>query len=1185
MLLGILLFEWRYQTRRLTFLAVAAAFAFVGGSMAATRFGAGIDGDVNSPYAIVLAVSFATLVAVLATTFCCAQGALRDTEHGMTEIVYATAITRRHYVFGRFAGVFAAAATAFAFLFPAMLAGTFAIGHDPGRLASFSLKPYLWAAAVIAVPNLMLVCALLFTLALLTRSALAVYVGGVFAYVLYFIVSLVAGSPIMAGTTPPSAEAMAIAALADPFGLSAFFEQTRYWTPAERDLRLPALAGHLLANRLIWLTASALLLMLAYRRFAFRLPSAGRDAGVGPTPEPTAAGQLRPVAQVGGARAALAAFADATRLELRHALRGWPFPALLIGFAAISLVELAQSFRNAEFGTALLPATFMVQADLSEAATLFGLLLLSYFAGELVWRERTAGMAEIVDATPVPNGALLAAKLTALGVLAALLLGVAGVVAMLFQLFRHWTQVQPALHAGQLALVGLPLLLAAVLGLCVQTLVPNRYLGILATALILGFWQLGAVDRLDHPLLRYAGLPEVSYTDLAGFGPELASYGWLALYWSAFALLLLVLAGALWRRGTDLGLRARLAAFRVSKPARWLALGTFALFATSGGVIYHQAYAWNGYLSPDDAEAWKAAYERGYRHLETLPQPTPISVEAEVDLRPEERRYQVHGRLLLENKTKAAIPELWVSVRRDVAHLTLKLDGRETTEHDALYGIHRFVLAPPLAPGARIPLDYELAVERRGVKLGGADRDVVANGSLLLRHHLMPGIGYRCTYELASVEARQRQGLPLRRQAETHDAGEQQDDDGSSMPMDLDFLVRTAPGQTVVGPGVLAESGEREGRPYFRYRSKGTLSRIVAFSSARYQVARRDHASIALEVYHHPGHDRNVEAMLDAAAHALDYCVANFGPYSYQELRIVEVPATMRRGSAFASPGTIFVVEDKGFLTDRSDPWRIDVVSKRVAHEVAHQWWGYQVSPAPRPGASTLVETLARYTELRVLAGLHGEEALPPVHAIELDRYLRGRSGDRELPLRTVEDQAYVFYAKGALVMAAIRDLVGEAATNEALRRLLADVAPGRQPVAADLQRHLEDAAANEADRALIRQWWQGIVLYDLRVAKAQVHEGGLSLRIDARKRDEAQKADQDLPLDEEIEIALYADEPSLDRRNEPPLQTFRRRLHSGEQELQLDGIDPAARYVLLDPNLLRIDRNRLDNLRKIDLP
>ena len=109
---------------------------------------------------------------------------------------------------------------------------------DPARLGAVRPLAYAWALLVLVLPNLLLVGALLFAVATLTRSTLATYVGAIAIYALYLVTALLVDSPLMAGAAPPTPEGLARAALLDPFGLSAFFEQTRYWTPAERDVRL-----------------------------------------------------------------------------------------------------------------------------------------------------------------------------------------------------------------------------------------------------------------------------------------------------------------------------------------------------------------------------------------------------------------------------------------------------------------------------------------------------------------------------------------------------------------------------------------------------------------------------------------------------------------------------------------------------------------------------------------------------------------------------------------------------------------------------------------------------------------------------------------------------------------------------------------------------------------------------------
>ena len=118
------------------------------------------------------------------------------------------------------------------------------------------------------------------------------------------------------------------------------------------------------------------------------------------------------------------------------------------------------------------------------------------------------------------------------------------------------------------------------------------------------------------------------------------------------------------------------------------------------------------------------------------------------------------------------------------------------------------------------------------------------------------------------------------------------------------------------------------------------------------------------------------------------------------------------------------------------DPDDIDYPYYVTAHELAHQWWGHQVPGADVQGETMLVETLAQYSALMVMKQKYGDAKMRRFLRYELDRYLIGRSGEqkKELPLSRVENQHYIHYRKGSLIMYALADYIGEANLNRAIR-------------------------------------------------------------------------------------------------------------------------------------------------------
>ena len=80
-----------------------------------------------------------------------------------------------------------------------------------------------------------------------------------------------------------------------------------------------------------------------------------------------------------------------------------------------------------------------------------------------------------------------------------------------------------------------------------------------------------------------------------------------------------------------------------------------------------------------------------------------------------------------------------------------------------------------------------------------------------------------------------------------------------------------------------------------------------------------------------------------------------------------------------------------------------------------------------------LVETLAQYSALMVMKQKYGAAKMQRFLHYELDRYLLGRGTEqkKELPLSRVENQPYIHYHKGSLVMYALQDYIGEDKVNQ----------------------------------------------------------------------------------------------------------------------------------------------------------
>ena len=341
-------------------------------------------------------------------------------------------------------------------------------------------------------------------------------------------------------------------------------------------------------------------------------------------------------------------------------------------------------------------------------------------------------------------------------------------------------------------------------------------------------------------------------------------------------------------------------------------------------------------------------------------------------------------------------------------------------------------------------------------------------------------------------------------------------------------------------------------------------------------------------------HPYNVQRMLEGSKKSLDYFHREFSAYQYRQFRILEFPGYQRFAQSF--PNTIPYSERIGFISDLRDPADIDFVFYVTAHELAHQWWGHQVTGADVQGQSMIIETLAQYSALMVMEREYGAPKMRRFLKYELDSYLSSRGTEliEELPLLRVEDQGYIHYRKGSLAMYALKEAIGEAKVNAALRRFLAVYAFNENdyPTSADLIDEFRAQAGPEHSE-LISDLFEKITLFDLSVAEVSVVEIEGEFEVTAQVRASKYYADgkgneTEVPLNAELELAVFpkpspAQQETMNNSDlPPPLMLTKRTLSSGDQTFVFRVQDEPAR-VGIDPYNKMIDRNPDDNLRWVN--
>jgi ABC-2 type transport system permease protein len=1196
MLAKIAAFEFKYQLKNPVFWVTAGLFFLLTfGAMTVDQIQMGSGGNVhkNAPIANIEKTLIMSIFFMFVTTAFVANVIVRDDDTGYGPIVRSTRVTKFDYLFGRFIGAWLIAAMCFLAVPLAIWLGSLMPWVDAETLGPNRLSHLLFPYLVLALPNILITGAIFFALATATRSMMATYVGVVAFLVLYFVIT------VNIGRQP---ELRHLLAFVEPFGTGAIREATRYWTAAERNSLLPAFEGALVWNRLIWIGLSFAFLALAYWRYSFTdkgrvskrkkrkqalFAQAAADA---PTPQTEAA--ALPSARFDG-RTARAQFRAQMRLEMKQVFRSPAFVVLM----ALGLFNSfgGMWFAGEFFGTPTYPVTQLLIPILAGSFSIIPVIIAIYYAGELVWRERDRKMHEIVDATPLPNWAYAVPKTIAVSLVLLSTLLISVLAALLVQLLKGYTNFELGKYLlWYVVPQGVDFILLAILAVFVQALSPNKYVGWGIMVLYVILQIVASNIGLEHGLYIYGQTPQVPYSDMNGAGSFWKGAWWFRLYWSAFAVLLLLAAHLLWRRGTESRLKPRLkrAPARLRGTAGLVAAAAMLAFVGTGIWIYYNTNILNEYRTRDDNDRYLAAYEKKYLRFERLPQPTIKHVVLNVSLYPAEARAETEGRYLMANLTSQPIKEVHVrNTDRAMEMRRLAFPGAKLASYDEEFGYRIFRLDRPMMPGETRELSFATRRWQRGFRNSNNDTRLVENGTFLNNFELAPGIGMSTDQLLRERTKRRKYGLAAElRPAKLEDLSATKSSYFGGGWSTADITVSTAADQTPIAPGKKVSDVTRGGRRVARFVSDAPILTFFSIQSARYAEKHRQHAGVDLGVYYHPGHAWNVDRMLNALQAGLDYYQANFGPYQFDQARIIEFPGYDTFAQAFAN--TMPYSESIGFAADTSDPNEIDYVTYVTAHELGHQYWAHQIIGAEMQGGTMLSETLAQYSALMVMKRLYGEDKIRRFLKFELDRYLRDRGGEaiEELPLERVENQQYIHYRKGSLVMYLLQDRVGEAAVNRALRTVLDKYkfkgAP--YPRSIELVEAFRREAKTPEDQALITDLFERITLYDLRVSepKAVKRPDGkwdVTVPVEAKKfYADGQGKEREARFADRIAVGLFTAEPgqgAFDRRNVVLMQ--RQSVRSGKQVFRFV-TDRKPTHAGVDPYNFYIDRNSDDNVAPV---
>jgi ABC-2 type transport system permease protein len=1004
----------------------------------------------------------------------------KDFKYNVHHILYAYPIKKSSYLWAKFLSSFLVVIIILLFVILGIYLGTIFPFTNPDLLGEFDVMNYLQPFIYLIIPNFLFFGAIVYAVVTFSRN--------IFAGFMVVLILLVLQN--FTGLLISYEEYKTLGALIDPLGFAAIQVDTEYWTVFEQNNNYLPTDGYLLKNRLIWLGVSLLIFAGLFFKFNFEQQAISIN-----------------LFKKKGQKLVKSNFEFFLNIKIPQLKKDYSFKTLFnfavkqsyfdfkyilknkvfIGFILlVMLIALSVlSVRNQIQGTPTYPVTREMAQMVISITGFFMIIMTFLFSGMLINRAKISNMDHLVNVTPFPNWAFTFSKFLAMFWVQAFIYVLLISLAVSVQLYQGYFKLELDHYLfSAFGINYLSIMVWTMLAFFVHQIFKNYILGfvvLFAFLILLGFFPDFGIEQ---SIFRFNNRTGVGYSDMVGWSDSISEFYVYRLYWFSLGVVLYVLSLQFYRRVEQYSAKQRIKkAFSNFHPPRLIAiLVGFITFIGIGSWIYYNDNYLNERYTGIEREKQRVDFENTYSKYADVPLPRLTDVSIEMDIYPDERNYKAKGVFKLKNKTNQPIDSVMLNTSDDLLEYSFSKAGKVVLK-DTFYDVEVYYFDKQFMPGDSLTFTFEMENEPNTVL--NRNSPISSNGTFL-NYGMFPRFGYSENYELSNNKLREKYDLPPKeRMKSPYDSTALGNNyiSNSADWINFEAKLSTSSDQIAIAPGYLVEEKSENGRNYYHYKMDKPILNFYNIMSADYEVYEEDYKGTKLQIFYHKPHDFNIERMAKGMKASLDYYEENFSPYQFQQLRIMEFPST---NGAFAQSfaNTVPFSESVGFIAkiDEEDKDAVDYAFGITSHEVAHQWWAHQVISADVRGATLLSESLSEYSSLKVLEQEYGPHQMRRFLKDALDKYLSGRTFEqqKELPLMLNENQQYIHYNKGSLVLYAMSDYMGEKKFNNFLSDYIDQFAFQQPPytTAVEFVRQLDERTSDSL-KYLVDDMFKSITLYD----------------------------------------------------------------------------------------------------------
>jgi ABC-2 type transport system permease protein len=1070
----------------------------------------------------------------------------KDFKYRAHHIIYTFPIKKHIYLLGKFLSAYSVILLVSLSAALAFILGEFLLGVENPKIEPFSWVPYIQAYTAFVIPNLFFYGVLVFAVVALTRN---IYAGFVTVVILFFVQLI---------TENVFTDSYHIA-LSDPFGQNTFSYAIKDWDLFQRNSLSIPMWDIILYNRLLWFGFSIVISVLLYKVFSFSqlgikvfvFKKKSSDMAL-KNPSSTRTKTLSDVAFNFSIGQQIKTVWRLSVVNFKHCITSpmfYVFSVLGLFTTVVMLVKISQLGD-----LAMLPLTTIMLSIPAYFFVSIIIIITFVYSGMLVHRDKTAKIDGLINSTPISNTVLLWSKVLGLIKVQYLLLTILMLCGISVQLSLGYYDIDlPQYFMNLYVVTGITLIVWSLVSVFLHSLLSNVYLGMF---LLLFLWILkSSVTHLgiDTQLLQFNTPPDLSYSDLYGYGSELLGYFTIEFYWLAITLLLVLVSYLMWRREKPFSIaeRIRIAKKRFNAKNRLMALGLVIIAVSLGVRIY---------ISENEIDTNRTSPEtfqeftKEFGHFSGMNQPRIQSISMEMAIYPDELSFSANGRYELQNMSESSIDTILIKTGFDET-TSVKLSKENTLlNSDSNMRFFVYKLDKALAPNETFFMDFE--VKSIDNTLFQVNSNVLENGTFI-KSDILPRLGYYVPGE--KKHPIDSTALNNHYQAIDSDL------------IDFECTISTSKDQIAVATGKLKKQWTENNRNYFQYQTETPIKIGMAFNSGEFTIEKNEWNGVEISMYHHQPHGKSAKRMIEGMKATLEYNSQYFGEYLNSNVNIIEFPST--QGSFATAFGNALLISETRFGV-KSGEDKIDLSFYVAAHEMTHHWFGNRLLPKDVLGATLLTESISEYITLNIYRKSEGESAAKQFLEKQRTRYLRGswrKQPEVPLLLATTSDD-HLTYGKGSIAFNAISYYWGEENMLQTLKQFMDDFSAdsAEYPTSANFVDHLNTHVPDTL-QYLVHDMIETVVYnqngIDTATAMKQGNEYALTVSLSISKTNVDK---EELALADYIELGVYNDDEEL-------LKLVQIKATKAKETILVRTTDKPSKLVL-DPNLLIIERNTDDN-------